>query len=357
MNATRGTASHHNIPIVDLDIWISGNDAARRALAAEVGDICHQQGFFYLINHGISGQFIDHYLDYLRSFFDLSNEQKQAIDKIHSPHFRGWERTGSELTNNKIDYREQLDIGPERLAITNPDPYYLRLVGPNQWPSEEQLPGFQQCVLSFIAKLSEAAKILLNIMSVALRLEPNHIQTVFGEEPSPYLKLIRYPPTPESYQGVGAHKDSGYLTLLLQDEIAGLEAQATDGRWYEIPPLANSLVVNIGELMQLITHNYFIATPHRVTNNHSQPRFSSAFFYSPDLSASLNPLPISNDLITKARRSDYHRNAGLMASQKEMSQGVGGMNSKIQPKIFGFKYWERWVRSYPEIATRYYPNG
>ena len=66
-----------------------------------------------------------------------------TIHKKHSRHFRGWESLGSELTNNQIDYREQVDIGLEQLAIEPAEPYYLALLGPNQWLQEELLPGFR----------------------------------------------------------------------------------------------------------------------------------------------------------------------------------------------------------------------
>ncbi len=70
----------------------------------------------------------------LKDFFALPAVTKKAIDKQYSPQFRGWEKLGSELTNNQVDYREQIDIGVERNVISDPDPYYMALVGPNQWP-------------------------------------------------------------------------------------------------------------------------------------------------------------------------------------------------------------------------------
>lgn len=345
-----------NAPLIDLQPWFDGSPRARRELCEQVGRLCHETGFFYLVNHGIPQSVSAQYLATLRAFFTLPLALKRQIDKQHSPQFRGWEALGSELTNNRVDYREQIDIGVERDAIARPDPYYQALVGPNQWPPQAALPGFRETVDDYFDRLSEVARQLMRIMSLALGLDELHIERVFGANPSPYLKLIRYPRTEAGAQGVGVHKDSGFLTLLLQDEIGGLEAKANDDSWYRVDPLAGSLVVNTGELLQLVTHNYFIATPHQVINSTGQERFSSAFFYSPDLDTPLKPLPINATLISKAEQSERHRSEGLMASRAEMMAGVGGMASRSRPAVFGDRYWQRWVRSYPEIARKFYPD-
>lgn len=344
------------LPVIDLQHWFDGSDASRRELCAQVKHVCHQTGFFYIINHGIPHQVSADYLAITRAFFALPLAERQAIDKHRSAQFRGWEQLGSELTNNEVDYREQIDIGVERRAIENPQPHYMALVGPNQWPPDALLPGFREVVSDYFTRLSAVAQQLLRLMSLALGLRESHIEQVFGAEPSPYLKLIRYPRTLAGGQGVGVHKDSGFLTLLLQDENAGLEAQANDNTWYQVDPIPGSLVVNTGELLQLITSNYFIATPHRVINKVDCERFSSAFFYSPDLNTVLEPLPIDAALIEQVKRSERHRSEGLMASRSEMAAGTGGMESRHRPLVFGDKYWQRWIRSYPDIASEFYPE-
>ncbi len=343
-------------PIVDLSRWFDGSPAERRRLAREVGEICHGIGFFYIVGHPVPARVSQRYLAMSRDFFALPLAVREAIDKRDSPQFRGWERLGSELTDNRVDCREQIDIGVEREALVTPDPWYRALIGPNQWPPESSLPGFRACVEDYFSRLSQLSRELLRIMSLALGLDEDHIERTFGAEPSPYLKLIRYPPTGRGEQGVGIHKDSGFLTLLLQDDTPGLEAQANDDTWYRVDPLQDSFVVNTGELLQLITRNYFIATPHRVANKSGRERFSSAFFYSPDLDTRLDPLPVEPGLLAKVAASARHRDEGLMASRAEVAAGAGTMASRERPAVFGEKYWQRWIRSYPDIARRYYPD-
>ncbi len=341
-------------PTIDIKPWSSGTVEERQLLVEQVREVCHHVGFFYLINHGISQSQSDQYMTAIKAFFDLPEAEKQKLNKQNSPHFRGWEALGSELTNNSVDYREQVDIGPEGIAIAHPDPYYLRLVGPNQWPDETVLAEFKQTVSAFLEALNGVSHSLLQIMSTALGMAPNQIRQAFGGHPSPYAKLIRYPVSTDHQQGVGVHKDSGFLTLLLQDDQNGLEAQSPDGQWFRVNPVGGSLVVNIGELLQMLTHNFFVATPHRVICPVDKARYSSAYFYHPDLDMALHPLPIHPDLVVRARSSPQHRNAGIMPSRSEMRKGTDSMESHRKPDVFGVKYWERWVRSYPKIALQHH---
>lgn len=344
------------IAVIDAAPWPGAGVAERRAIADRLGETCHRAGFFYLVNHGVDDATVDRAFAALAQFFALDECHKAAIDKNHSPHFRGWERLGTELTGNRVDYREQVDLGPERDAVADPDPYYRRLVGPNQWPDPALAPDFRPAMESLGEKLDGVAARVLEMMSVALGLDPDHIGGVFGGEPQPYLKLIRYPPSPAGGQGVGAHKDSGFLTLLIQDRVAGLEAMDADGRWYGIPPLPGSLVVNVGELMQMLSGNYFLAAPHRVFNDSGAERLSMAYFYSPDLDTRLDPLPLGDAVLRQVAASDRHRQAGLMASRRELQQGVADMGSRAPQQVFGYRYWERWLRSYPDIVARHYPD-
>ena len=95
--------------------------------------------------------FMDRYFGLLEAFFALPEATKATIDKRRSPHFRGWERVGSELTNNQVDYREQLDVSTEHPPYgPDAEPAYLRLDGPNQWLDERgapRLPGHRRGVL------------------------------------------------------------------------------------------------------------------------------------------------------------------------------------------------------------------
>jgi len=94
----------------------NGEEAARR-FRQQLRQATHEVGFFYLVGHSIPQALIDDILDVSRRFFDLPEEEKLAIENIHSPQFRGYTRIGRELTHGDVDWREQIDIGEERPAV------------------------------------------------------------------------------------------------------------------------------------------------------------------------------------------------------------------------------------------------
>ena len=137
------TGEFSEIPLVDLSPRMAST-SARAELAENLREICHTIGFFIAINHGVDNKVVDSVFDTSRRFFDLPLEKKQLIDKRNSRHFRGWEAVGTELTNNRPDIREQIDLWsehPPRAKDVTPE--YLRLLGPNQWLDDDVLPGFK----------------------------------------------------------------------------------------------------------------------------------------------------------------------------------------------------------------------
>ncbi len=227
--------------------------------------MCHEIGFFQLVGHGVPVGFRARYFDLLQAFFALPEDVKAEIDKVRSPHFRGWERVGAELTDNRTDFREQLDVSTENPPYpADSIPPYLRLDGPNQWLPDEILPGFHRAVTELFGRLGAVAFELMEVMSVGLGLAPGHLREVFGERPLSFAKLISYPPTPVGEAGVNAHHDAGFLTLLMQHGVGGLQVENPDGDWIDVPPHDDAFVVNLGEMLQRMTGNYFVATTHRV---------------------------------------------------------------------------------------------
>ena len=279
-----------SIPVVDLGQW-NGDGSARQALADEVRTICHDVGFFQLVGHDVPDSFRARYFELLQAFFALPEDVKAGIDKRRSRHFRGWERVGAELTDNRTDYREQLDVSTEHPPYpADAEPPYLRLDGPNQWLPDDVLPGFRAAVEEFFARMGAVAERLMEVLSVGLGLAPSHLHDVFGERPLSFAKLISYPPTPPGEAGVNAHHDAGFLTLLLQHGVGGLQVLNPAGDWIDVPPRDDAFVVNLGEMLQEMTGNYFVATTHRVIAG--QARFSSGYFHGPDLRTRLDPLPL-----------------------------------------------------------------
>ncbi|MET9851205.1 isopenicillin N synthase family dioxygenase [Streptomyces ossamyceticus] len=283
---------YQQLPIIDLSAAERGPEA-RGLLHAQLHSAAHDVGFFQLVGHGVEQTEIERLTRVMREFFALPEEERLAIDNVRSPHFRGYTRTGDERTGGRQDWRDQLDVGAERPARVPADgePPYWWLQGPNQWP--RSLPELREVTLGWIDRLSGVADRLLRELLVSIGAPADFYAPIFGQWAHPHLKLVRYPGSAGdgADQGVGAHKDYGFLTLLLQDQVGGLQVEREDGLFHEVPPIPGAFVVNLGELLEVATQGYLVATNHRVVSPPgATERFSVPFFYNPRLDARIEPL-------------------------------------------------------------------
>ncbi|MHA6669792.1 isopenicillin N synthase family dioxygenase [Homoserinimonas sp. A447] len=294
--------SEMRLPVLDLSRLDEGAMEAD-AFRTELREATHEYGFFYLTGHGVPQELLDDAITTARDFFNLPVEEKMSIENLKSPHFRGYTRIGGELTLGKTDWREQIDIGPEREAIPKePDtPDYWVLEGPNQWP--DALPHLRDVVTRWQDQLNAVSLKLMQAWAQSLGAEPTFFDEAFKERPSTLIKIVRYPgkDDPEPQQGVGAHKDFGVLTLLyVEDGKAGLQVEK-DGEWIDAPPLNGAFVVNIGELLEVATGGYLKATNHRVVSPKAgDDRISVPFFYAPALDEMIPTLTLPPELQAQA---------------------------------------------------------
>lgn len=323
-------------PTLDLSTADSDPDAFR----AELRDAAHRHGFFYLTGHGVPAPLIAEVLDLARRFFALPLEAKNDISMLNSPHFRGYSRVGGELTNGVIDWREQIDIGPERPAIPNAEGYW-NLQGPNQWPPAlpELRPAFEQ----WMSTVSDVGLRLLRHWAVSLGAAADLFDDAFAHAPANLNKVVRYPGTEDTEQGVGAHKDSGVLTLLLLEPgSAGLQVETTPGQWADVPPKEGAFVVNTGELLEVASGGYLRATRHRViAPPPGSDRISIPFFLSPALDATVPIISLPPDLAADARGVEVDPNNPIFTT-------------------YGANAWKSRVRAHPDVAARHHgiePRG
>ena len=233
------------------------------------------------------------------------------------------------------------------------EPAYLRLEGPNQWPDESIAPGFRRLVERFQTEMGAIADELLAAMSLGLGLASDHLYRVFGERRMSLVKLIHYPPTPAGGAGVNAHHDTGFVTLLWQHGVAGLQIENQDGEWIDVPADDDAVVVNIGEMLQSMTGNYFVATTHRVIT--SVERYSSGYFHGPQLTTALEPLPLDRRYVEAVAASAHHRDAGFMARRDELLAGSRGTASSAAA-TYGQQLWNYFLRSYPDLVKHHHPD-
>jgi len=301
-------------------------------LRARLREVAHEVGFFYLIGHQVPDGLVDRMLAAARRLFALPQAEKDAVAMVRSPHFRGYTRLGGELTRGEVDWREQIDIGPEREPIGGPGkPDYLWLQGPNQWPAgSPELPGI---VAEWDAALATVARSLLSHWAAALGSPVDVFDAAFAGAPATLIKIVHYPATAAGSQGVGAHRDSGVLTLLLAEPGSqGLQVRAgRDGGWVDVPARDGAFIVNIGELLELATGGYLRATEHRVNLRHAADRISVPYFFNPRLDAQVPTLSLPAELAGRA---------GHRADPSDPIFSVYGRNA-----------WKSRLRAHPDVAA------
>jgi len=286
-----------SLPVLDLRRFATGHPGRADFLVA-LRKAAREFGFFYLIGHGISPQQSEEVLASSRRFFALPEVEKLSIQMIKSAQFRGYNRAGAEYTRGQQDWREQVDFGADKpaLSLKPGDPVWKRLQGPNQYLTAQ--PDLKPVIETWIADVTKVGLTVLKALATALGQPEDIFEPIYRDGPNQLMKLIRYPGRDQtiSDQGVGPHKDSGFLTLLLQDKVAGLQVRGSHG-WIDAPPLPGSFVVNVGELLELASSGYLKANVHRVVSPPGDAdRLSVAFFLGASPSSTVPVLTLASDL-------------------------------------------------------------
>ena len=276
------------IPIIDFEPFITGDAATRQAVTQQIYQACHEIGFMYLKNPGISQDLINQLFTQTKQFFNLPYEVKHQLawsDEFSNRGYVGVER--ERLDPDKPgDLKEAFNVGKEVTLSQSRSSLVL-----NQWPPNQE---FRTCVLAFYDACTEVANGILKAFALALQL-PEDFFAVRHNEQNHTLRLLHYPPLQRSPKlgqvRAGQHSDYGSITLLFQDEIGGLEVQTTDGEWVTAPSIPGTVIVNTGDLMQRWTNHVFCSTKHRVViptdNRVKQSRHSVAFFCHPNNDAEI----------------------------------------------------------------------
>ena len=144
--------------------------------------------------------------------------------------------------------------------------------------------------------------LLFYLLPFVAGLEKDFFDKKFTDHPFAQLGMFHYPPHPatkdgQEVWGVGRHTDYGMLTILLQDDVGGLEVETKDGSWIDVPPVPGSFVVNIGDMLEIWTSGTFKAGPHRVKVSPTKHRLSVAMFYDPGFDCVISPIPLDKTLI------------------------------------------------------------
>ena len=295
-------------PAIDIAPLFSGPSPKRDAVDAAIMEAAGDLGFLSVTGGPGAALIAPEGRAALKSIFDVPEAVKRRLMRVNfnpanKAVIRGW----YPLQPGVRSYKEGIDMGPD-LARPQPesdDP----LREPTPLPTEEEAPGWRNVAAEYYVTMETIGAALMRSAARGLGLAEDVFAPLFEEGISSF-RLAHYPPrTPESYGGQDpalasiehegevlelsgvAHIDSGFVTLLVQDGVPGLQAQRTDGAWLDVPPEEGVITVNFGKLLETWTGGRIRATRHRVVSR-GEERYSIPFFYEPAAEAVIRPLPL-----------------------------------------------------------------
>ncbi|XP_062104522.1 1-aminocyclopropane-1-carboxylate oxidase homolog 1-like [Humulus lupulus] len=279
--------SQFSIPVIDLG-GLDGDSLERREIVDRVREASENGGFFHIVNHSIPESVMEKMKDGVGRFFEQETEVKKGFYSRDFTKPLFYNTNNSLYTSKSADWRDTLTY---RMA---PDP-----------PNLEDLPLVCRDILvEYSKQVMKVGIFLFELISEALGLNPNHLYDMDCAE-GQLLLCNYYPPCPQPELTMGAtkHADADFFTVLFQDDIGGLQV-LNDNKWIDVSAQPGALVVNIGDLLQLITNDRFKSVDHRVLASHAGLRISIASFFCNVIPTSKLYGPIK-ELLSKNNPSKY----------------------------------------------------
>ncbi|KAE8717651.1 1-aminocyclopropane-1-carboxylate oxidase-like protein 11 [Hibiscus syriacus] len=256
-----GNGIHASVPVIDLE-GTKEDPGARREIVEKVRNASESWGFFQVVNHGIPVSVLEDMKDGVVSFFEQDLEFKKKFYTRDSTKKVIYSSNFHLYSSPAADWKDTL------FCCMAPDP-----------PLPEELPEVSRdVIMEYTKHVRQFCCLLFELLSEALGLQPDHLRDMDCAE-SLIILSHYYPacPQPELTLGITKHSDSDFLTVILQDHISGLQV-LHQNQWVDITPIPGALVVNIGDLLQLISNDVFKSVEHRVVSRSVGPRASVACF-------------------------------------------------------------------------------
>lgn len=271
----------NTIPQLD----ISDFDSDHTEFVAQFGAAYQQWGFAGITGHGIETSLIQSAFEAARDFFDLSTDQKMAYESTALGKSRGYIPFGTEKAKNSdySDLKEFYHVGREISAVAH--------LSPNVWPTE--IAEFQEVFCKLYAALDQLAQKVLQVVAVYLQLPIDYFELKVNHGEA-LLRILHYPPILDQqtpHLRAAAHEDINLMTLLVGSEQDGLEVLSRNGEWVPINMIEDTIICNVGDMLQRLTNKKLPSTTHRVVNPQGdkarRSRYSIPFFMHPNPDTSL----------------------------------------------------------------------
>jgi isopenicillin N synthase-like dioxygenase len=282
--------SVEGIPVIDVSPLWGGASAGVAEVAKQIHRTSTEVGFFYVSGHNVSRDLMRAVYFAAKYFFNLPTETKRAItvNRAHRGYvpFAQTTQPGRKHPDLKESFNFAYPFSP-----ADPEMSAKRaLIGLNQWPDGEQ--QWRALLEEYYGAVFELGQRILQGFAVALDLPLNFFRQVY-RKPLVRARLLHYPPQPPDAEAQSAaeHTDYGAITILWQDEVGGLQVRNAKGAWIDAPPIEDTFVINIGDMLQRWSNDLFVSTPHRVLNTSGRERYSIPVFYDPDYDTVVECLP------------------------------------------------------------------
>ncbi|XP_068332012.1 1-aminocyclopropane-1-carboxylate oxidase homolog 1-like [Pyrus communis] len=282
-------ARQFSIPVIDLQGLELGSPTKRNEIVAKVGEASETWGFFQIVNHGIPVDVLEEIKDGVRGFFEQDTQVKKEL------------YTRDPL--KPLVYNSNFDL--YSAPATNWRDTFLCYVAPNPTKPEDLPQVCRDILVEYSKHVMKLGKLLFELLSEALGLKPSHLNDMDCSEGLLILGHY-YPscPQPGLTMGTSKHADNDFVTVLLQDHIGGLQV-LHHRKWVDVPPVSGALVVNIGDLLQLISNDRFKSIQHRVLANCVGPRISVASFFCTGMLPSTKLYGPIKELVSKDNPPKY----------------------------------------------------
>ncbi|KAG9452236.1 hypothetical protein H6P81_005140 [Aristolochia fimbriata] len=284
------------IPVIDLGRLLDSRFSQEEK--SKLHDACQNWGFFQLVNHGVSGELIEEMKGVVEEFFELPLSEKkvyaQPVDSIE-----GYGQAFVVSDDQKLDWGDMFFLVPQPLPIRN-----MKL-----WPTNP--PRFRETLEKYSEELKRVQLCLLGLISANLGINSNKLIDMFKEGVQG-VRMNYYPPCPEPGKvlGLSPHSDGTGLTLLLQaNQVQGLQIRK-NGQWVSVRPLAGAFVVNIGDILEILSNGRYKSIEHRAVIDGEKERISIAGFHNPNRGVTIGPMEemvIDGELYKSINLEDFVR--------------------------------------------------
>ncbi|PPD76493.1 hypothetical protein GOBAR_DD26594 [Gossypium barbadense] len=264
-------SGHKNVEVPIIDLSNIGDSIRRQEIVNEIRNASEEWGFFQVINHGIPLSVLDEMIEATRLFNEQDLELKMELYSRDGAKKVIFNSNSDLYTSQSADWRDSLRLTSFE---SNPD-------------SSDLPPVYREPTMEYNKHINILAETLFELLSEALGLQPDHLSSMGCNK-----GCLR------------KHADAGIMALLLQNHVTGLQV-LHDDQWFDVHPARGGLVVNIGDLLQILSNDKFKSVKHRVTANRVGPRISVVCFFSGHADMFEEPFGTIKELISETNPPRY----------------------------------------------------